>query len=49
MNPIIVVEGTTDFTKIKQVGYKYCVKTCGFCVSRETSIYSIGLPALHNF
>ena len=20
-----------------------------FCVSRETSIYSIGLPALHNF
>ena len=36
MNPIIVVEGTTDFTKIKQVGYKYCVKTCGFCVSRET-------------
>lgn len=37
MNPIIVVEGTTDFTKIKQVGYKYCVKTCGFCVSRETN------------
>lgn len=36
MNPIIVVEGTTDFAKIKQVGYKYCVKTCGFCVSRET-------------
>ena len=36
MNLIIVVEGTTDFTKIKQVGYKYCVKTCGFCVSRET-------------
>lgn len=36
MNPVIVVEGTTDFTKIKQVGYKYCVKTCGFCVSRET-------------
>lgn len=39
MNPIIVVEGTTDFSKIKQVGYKYCVKSCGFCVSRETTAF----------